>query len=474
MTTSELIHSLESIVGADNVLTDRSDLAMRENDARGPLGKALALVRPADAAEVAEIVRLAAREHIRLVPQGARTGLVGGGTADDSGAMLLLSLERLRQVIEIDVTNRTAHVSAGVPLSRLNDAAAEHGLFFPIDLGADPTIGGMVAANTGGARFLRYGDVRRNLLSVEFVTSEADARIERLGRDCWKQNDSLDLKHLVIGTSGSTGIVTAATVALQPLPAHSVTALLALTDAAAIGRLLVQFERSWGMLLTAFEGISLGAYEAALRHVPRLRRPFVVDPDHKFFLLIELSAGDAFDDQMLEDALGAGLQSFLDGHRPLIADVAVDRHDGLWGLRHAIPASLWAAGSVIACDVALRRGDVIRFRAAMIAEIERDYPSLTICDFGHVGDGGLHFNMVWSKDAGPMPWGLADDIRARVMAEVVEVYGGSFSAEHGVGPRNMVAYRRFTSPWVQLLAGKVQSLIAPTAVGRVAFGAERQ
>jgi FAD/FMN-containing dehydrogenase len=470
MTRDALVARLTAVVGAAHLLTDRADVAARDNDGRGAAGEALAVVRPGSAAEVAAIVAIAAEEGIRVVPQGARTGLVAGGTADDSGSMLLLSLERLTGLLEIDPVNRTARVGAGVALSQLNAAAAEHGLFFPIDLGADPSVGGMIAANTGGARFLRYGDVRRNLLAIELVSSAADSEVLHFGRDCWKQNDSVDLKQFAVGTGGTMGIVTAATLALQPRPAHMVTALLALSDAMAMDRLLVAFERDWGMLLTAFEGISPPAYEAALGHVPRLRRPFPESPDHRYFVLVELAAGAAFDAAMLEEALGNGIAPFMDGESAPVRDVVVDHHDGLWALRHAVPEGLRASGTVIGCDIALRRGEVAGFRAAMTAEILRDYPGIAVCDFGHVGDGGLHFNMVWPGEAGPMPAGLADELRMRVSEAVVERHGGSFSAEHGVGPRNIAAYQRFTPLPAQRLAGRLQSLFAPVPVGRVAFG----
>jgi FAD/FMN-containing dehydrogenase len=469
MSEPDLMARLVSLVGPAHVLTDPADLAARSNDGRGSAGRAFALVRPKDAAEVARVIAIAAQEGVRVIPQGARTGLVAAGAADESGTMLLLSLERLRQPLTIDPVNRTVHAGAGVALSQINAAAAAHGLFFPIDLGADPTVGGMIAANTGGARFLRYGDVRRNLLSLEVATSSPDSEVRRYGRDCWKQNDSVDLKQLFVGTSGAMGVVTAATLALQPQPIHAITALLALRDPMAIDRLVTAFERDWGMLLTAFEGISPLAYEAALSHVPRLRRPFPADASHPYYVLVELAAGAVFTAAMLEDALAAALGPFMEGGASIVADVAVDRHDGLWALRHAVPEGLRASGTVIGCDIALRRGDVAGFRRTMTDDVARRYPQLRVCDFGHIGDGGLHFNLVWPRDAGPMPRGLAEQVRMGIFEVVAEQYGGSFSAEHGVGPRNLAAYRRFTPLAAQRLAGEVQKLLAPIAIGRVNF-----
>lgn len=463
-----MIEALRGIVGTGHVVTDRVDLAGYDCDGRGSAGRAGALVRPRSVEEVAAVIALAAREKVRVVPQGARTGLVAGGVADESGSMLLLSLERLVEPLEIDPVNRTARVGAGVSLSRLNAAAGEHGLFFPIDLGADPTVGGMISANTGGARFFRYGDVRRNTLALELVVSSAEGHVLEFGRDCWKQNDGIDLKQMVIGAGGGLGVVTAATLALQPRPVHSVSALIALSDASAIEALLVAFELKWGMLLTAFEGISAGAYAAALAHLPRLRRPFAAS--HPYFVLIELSAGALLQSDQLEEMLVTGVAPFLEGVEPLVADVAVDHGGGLWALRHALSEGLRASGTVIGCDIALRRGDVATFRAEMIAELQRDHPQILICDFGHIGDGGLHFNLVWPHAAGAVPDGLADALRLRISTIVVERFGGSFSAEHGVGPRNIVGYRALTALPVQRLAGCVQSLFAPVPIGRVVYG----
>ena len=371
----------------------------------------------------------------------------------------------------IDPINRTATVDAGVRLSTLNAAAASHGLTFAIDLGADPSIGGMVAANTGGARFLRYGDVRRNLLGLDVVLADRLGSRIQLGGALWKDNSGLDLKQILVGSSGSLGVVTAATLALQPIPAASVSAMIALRDAKAAEVLLCALEAACGTLLTAFEGISPAAYEAALAHVPRLRRPFVAAAD--YFLLVELSAGNALPDEQLEAMLGDVLSPSMEGGGPIL-DVAVDRKDMLWAIRHAIPESLRALGFVIGCDIALRRGDVIDFRETIGAEIARNFPGLRLCDFGHVGDGGLHFNMVWPRENGVPPSGFLESVQAHVFAATVERYSGSFSAEHGIGPRNIAYYQRWTAPAEQALAGRIQSAFAPVGIGRVDFGSNER
>jgi len=469
---ADVISALEAIVGQDHVLTDASDLMSRDLDGRGSVGHSRAFVRPADAGQIAEILRFAAAAELRVIPQGARTGLVGAGAADDSGKMILLGLDRLNAAPYIDPPNRTATVEAGVPLSVLNAAAAEHGLFFPIDLGADPSVGGMIAANTGGARFLRYGDVRRNVLGLDVVLADREGTSLKLGGALWKDNSGLDLKQMLIGSSGALGIVTRATLALQPLPAVTVTALIALGDARSSEDLLLVLEDGCGSLLTAFEGLSPAAYEAALNHVPRLRRPFTAGKA-KYYVLVELSAGKAFNAEQLQEILGETLSPWFEREGGIL-DVAVDLGDALWAIRHAVPEGLRSLGHVIGCDIALRRGDVSEFRERVGAEILLAFPDLILCDFGHIGDGGLHFNMVWPRHCGTLPTGLAEQARLRVFAAVVEHYQGSFSAEHGIGPRNQTYYDRWTPREVQRLAGHIQSAFAPALFGRVRFGEENR
>ncbi len=379
---SALLDALTQTVGRANLLTDAGDLASYVSDGRGVTGVPLAVVRPANTEEVRRVMRQAAAAGVRLVPQGARTGLVAAGIAGAGADTLVLSLDRLAREPRIDPVNRTVEVDAGVRLSRLNEVAAEHGLFFPIDLGADPSIGGMVATNTGGARFLRYGDVRRNLMAIELVTAETQPRILQLGATLWKDNSALDLKQLFVGSSGSLGIVTAATLALAPKPAAMVTALVALDDADSAVKLLTVLEQSFGTLLTAFEGISGAALTAAFDHVKQLRDPFGGRrPDYS--VLIELSAGAAFDADLLEERLGAVLMPWFD--RGDIVDTAIDRGHDLWAIRHAVPEGLRASGHVVACDIALRRGDVMRFRKDLGARLEAIVPQLKLHDFGHIG-----------------------------------------------------------------------------------------
>ena len=466
---SDLLAELGRAIGFANILVDRDDLVRYESDGRQSAGSARAVLRPASAAEVSTILQLAARHGTNIVPQGARSGLVGAGVTDDGGESLILNLERLVNAPEVDVINRSVIADAGVLLSTINEAAGVHGLFFPIDLGADPSVGGMIGANAGGARFLRYGDVRRNLLGLEVVLADGEGTIVDLSNRLWKNNTGLDLKQLFTGASGSLGVITRATLALQPKPASQVTALVGLRDADAALELLMTLEARFCTLITAFEGMSAAALEAAFAHTPQLKNPFmaVLPP---YAVLIELSSGAVLGEEELETALGEALGDLMERPRSPILDVAIDRRGGLWAIRHAIPEGLRVAGHVVACDIALSRGDVMRFRAEALYEIGRCWPSLRVYDFGHIGDGGLHFNMVWPHTNGPLDQEMAAAVQEHIFTKAVEQFGGSFSAEHGIGPRNIRHYARFIPETVRRLAGDIQALVAPRGIGRVDFG----
>lgn len=466
-----LINRIAAIVGPAQVLTGAGDVASYSADGRGEAGGApLAVARPADSSEVSMLVRLAAETDLRIVVQGGRTGLVGAGMVSEAGGDLIVNLDRLASHIVVDAENRTATVDAGVRLSALNEAAAKHGLFFPIDLGADPSIGGMIAANTGGARLLRYGDMRANLMAVDYVEANAMGTLQTLGAPLWKNNIGLDLKHLLVGSGGSIGIITRATVALQRKPALQLTALIALRNPPAALMLLLALEDSFGTLLTAFEGISAPAMTAAIKHVRRLRAPFAEVPEYA--VLVELSAPAAFDADGLEERLAVVIERFMRDAAAPVLDVVLDHRERLWEIRHAVPEGLRAEGTVVACDIALRRGDVMRFRDDMQIRLAEATPNLIPHDFGHIGDGGLHYNLVWPKAAGTPTRAMIDRARAIIFDAVVGEYGGSFSAEHGIGPRNIRQYARFVPAEQRRLAGSIQQLMAPMPLGRVDFGVE--
>lgn len=463
--------ALQRIVGERGLLRG-VDMAAYEQGARYGQGRALCVVRPASTEEVSAVLRLCAAQRVRVLPQGANTGLVGASSPDASGRQVVLSLGRLRSRCEIDALNRSVAVDAGLTLQELNTQLEAHGLWFPVDLGANPSIGGMVAANTGGTRLIRYGDVRHNLLALEVVLFEPPGQVLRLGSALRKNNTGHDLKQLFVGTSGASGVITQATLEVHPLPRQSATALVVPGSDTAVGELLQALELELGDYLAAFEGMSSAAMSAAIDHVPTLRNPFAPEPLPEFAILIELEAGAA------AAATGTSLQDMLDRfleaqfERGTIVNAALGNASALWQLRHALSEGARALGRPVAFDVSVPRARIMAFRRAALAVLEVEHPHLRVVDFGHIADGGMHFNVIWPHDAVPAyDADAVQSLRDRLYALVVDEFNGSFSAEHGIGIHNLRYYRRYTAPVAMALADGIRQLLDPMYLcGAVDFG----
>lgn len=464
MTQSDRNAALAEIVGPGGLLTSGDDLARFETDARdGSRGRAAFVVLPRTTEQVARIVAYCVRHEIAMVAQSGNTGLVGASIPDKSGAQGVVSFERLTARLEIDAANRTVTVGAGVRLSALNEALAAHDLTLPIDLGADPCVGGMVASNTGGARFLRYGDVRKHVLGLEAVLLDSNGTVLDMLSALRKNNTGLDAKQIFVGTGGRFGFVTAAVFEVHRRPKASAAALLVPRDAEAAIELLGLFEAQAGAELTAFEGMSRNAVTAALDHVRGLRNPFGQEAIPEFSILVELSCtrADAQGEPTLDERLLAILEDAWQMPAAPLANAIVGAPEELWRLRHSLTEGLRARGRVIAFDVAFARGDVMRFRAQLTGELAVRYPALEICDFGHVGDGGLHFNLVEPRGVGePLTPAQIDELRGFVVARVVDGFGGSFSAEHGIGPKNRAFYERHVSPAARRVGDGIEAALA--------------
>lgn len=459
---SDLFQTLERVVGAGNVLTSDVDKARYEEDWRYDNGRALCVVRPADTAQVSAVIKLCAERKVRVVPQGAATGLVGASVPDQSGMQIVLSLERLNRITVIDPINKTANVGAGVLLSSLNAQAAAHGLFFPIDLGADPTIGGMVAANTGGSRLIRYGDVRRNLLGLEVV--DGNGRIYNLLKGLRKDNTGLDLKQVFIGTGGAFGVVTAVVVALAPVPAQTATVLAVPRTFEDINTILLDLEREFGSLLTSFEGMSRNAMDCAIRNVANTPNPFG-GAIPEYALLIELSSQTGEEEPSLEDRLiSFVMERYDEGGAQPITEAVTGKAEGLWALRHHISEGLRHDGKVIGLDISAPRSSLQAFKKEAKSLLKKDFPLLKLCDFGHCGDGSDHFNLVWTAEAGLYDPAKAQAAREAIYELLVRSYGGSFSAEHGIGPANQAYYHRYVPQEAQEAASQLKALFDPAGI----------
>ena len=466
------IDALKSLLGEKGLFTEATDMEAYETGARYDRGSAAFVARPATTQEVSAVVSCCVKNGIVLVPQSGNTGLVSGSTPDASGQQGVLSLDRLIAPFEFDRVNRTVKAGAGLRLSDLNNKLEASGLFFPIDLGADPRLGGMIATNTGGSRFLRYGDVRRNTLGLTVVLADEAGTVLDLSSDLRKNNTGVDWKQLFIGTSGAFGIVTECVLNLEPAPKQSATALLVPTSDEQVATLLVAMEDALGSYLSAFEGMSGNAVRAALDHVPSLRNPFQggIVPDFVILAEVSRSSLPREGEQPLDAVLEEVLAAIWEREDAPLADAFVGPPHEIWALRHALSEGVKHSGRLIAFDLSFRRGDIMPFLDHMKTEMPNHFEDVTICDFGHIGDGGVHFNLVVAKDD-PR---LADpdfemDLRDWVFTVAVEQFGGSFSAEHAIGRKNQSFYDKYTPEEIRKLAAGLKSITSPGPLGAMTF-----
>lgn len=441
--STELLATLANRLGPGGLLEAPADRAAYERGWRYGQGTALAIARPRNPEQVAEIFRDADRAGVRVQPMGANTGLVGASNPDASGTQLVVSFERMSQTIELCTDNRSVLVDAGVTLSQLNGALEDAGLFFPIDLGADPQVGGMIATNTGGTRLLRYGAVRDHVLGLEVILPDGTvwSDLSQLRKD----NRGLDWKHLFIGTSGVYGVVTRAVLSLEPRPRQTSTAWAALPDGEGALKLLDHLERELGEFLSSYEVLSRDALEITLRRGSGVRSPFE-DELPPYAALLELTTPLRPSVLDLDAAMLTSLEHFLTANEDAVRDIVPQPPSGAWHLRHQVSESLSQEGHVLALDVSVPRGRIADFTSRVREHLRTLEEPVRAADFGHWGDGGTHLNLVWNPDQVTDGTSLRDRLQTEVYDLCVHEFGGSFSAEHGVGPHNQTHYDRLTHP----------------------------
>ncbi|WP_076998131.1 FAD-binding oxidoreductase [Variovorax sp. KK3] len=432
--TPGLLDALRRIVGANHVLTE-GDLSAWEQDWRRRVrGKALAVVRPASTAEVAAVVKACAAAGTPIVPQGGNTSMAVGGVPDDSGREIVLSLQRMNAVRGIDQANLTVTVEAGCVLQVLQQTAEQAGFLFPLSLAAEGscTIGGNLATNAGGTQVVRYGNARDLCLGLEVVTPHGEIWEGTTGLR--KDNTGYDLRDLMIGSEGTLGIITAATMKLYPLPAATLTAWAAVPSLQHAVTLLGMAHQRLGAALTGFEVMGRFALSLVGRHMPQLRVPFVENEDVPYCVLLENSDSESEDharsrfEALLEAAFDDGCVSDA-----VVAENLSQSHQ-LWHARESIPLAQAEEGLNIKHDISIAVSRIPAFVAETDALLQREVPGVRLVNFGHLGDGNLHYN-VQAPEGGDDRSFLADHEQRinTLVYDAVEKFGGSFSAEHGIG-----------------------------------------
>ncbi len=459
-----LIDALRQLLGDAHVLVPGAlpdtELTPYQQDWRKRYnGRALAVVRPGTTGEVAAVVKLASAHGVSVVPQGGNTGLVGGGVPDDSGTQLLLSLRRMQKVRQLDAANLTLTVDAGCVLQQVQDTARQAGLLFPLSLAAEGscTIGGNLSTNAGGTQVLRYGNARELCLGLEVVTAEGEIWDGLSGLR--KDNTGYDLRDLFIGAEGTLGIITAATLKLFPQPRARMTALAACESLSATVALLSMAQSRCGATLTGFEVMNAQSLGLVAKHFPQLAQPLGT---RAWTVLLELSdnEGETHAREQFEGVLSQALE---DG---VIEDAAVaeslSQSQSMWHLRESIPLAQSEEGLNIKHDIALPVSRIPAFVSACDALLAEQFPGSRLVNFGHLGDGNLHYNV-----QSPEGVSAAEFLRTHeaavnaVVYDQVMAHGGSISAEHGIGQLKREELAQRKSPVALALMRQIKQALDP-------------
>ena len=423
-------------------------------------GKALGVAAPGTAEEVAAILRLCSETGTPVIPYGGGTGLVGGQLAEEGAAPLILSLERMRAIRSFDVEAGTMTVEAGVILQEIHATAEAQGWISPLTLASQGSarLGGLLATNAGGVNVLRYGNARDLVLGVEAVL--ADGTVINTLSPLRKNNMGYDLRHLLIGSEGTLGVITAASLRLFPKYARQGAAMMVVPSPEAALTLFKMAQARAGDALSAFELISQQGLLFLDAMGPETRQPFDARPD--WICLIDLGMGAGGDPEAALEALFA--DAFEAG---LVSDGVIAQSDGqraeFWALRENIPEANRRIGAISSHDISVPVALVPRFIAEAPARIGAVGEFRLNC-FGHMGDGNLHYNVF------PMPGKSSadhDNQRSaikRAVHDLVDELGGSVSAEHGVGRLKVDDLERYGDPGKLVAMRAIKAALDPKGI----------
>lgn len=451
--SSQFLQQLQEWSVSHSILFDDDTDTYCVDQRRRYQGHTLAVARPNSVQQLAQIVQLCAQYRIAIVPQGGNTSLCGAATPEQTGQNIIVSFERLNQLIEVDADNNTITVDAGVTLQQVQQAALAANRLFPANWAAAGScqIGGALATNAGGVNVLRYGNMRELTLGLEVVL--ADGTIWNGLRGLRKDNTGYDLKQLFVGAEGTLGLISRAVLRLYPLPTAHATALVAVESPAQAVSLLRDLQAKVSDRITSFELISRPCLTLLHQHFPQLASPFSEAPE--WSVLLELSDGG--DNEHLFELLATILYEAGFEH----AYVAQNQRQAasFWALREHIPEAQRIEGVSIKHDISLPVGAIPQFLAESQSQILAQYPDANIVAFGHLGDGNLHYNLFLS-DKTAFVYQQEAAINA-IVYRLVAQYNGSISAEHGIGQLKKSTLSEYRSQTELLLMKGIKQTLDP-------------
>lgn len=461
MDSAAFLTEAEALLGARGLTRDAELMSPWLTDWRGRFtGRALALAQPADSAQLAALVKLCARHGVPIVPQGGNSGMCGGATPDESGRALLLSLRRMDRIEPIDPSARQVTCGAGVVLEVLHQAAEAVGLRFPLSLGGkgSATVGGLVSTNAGGTQVLRHGSMRALVLGLEAVL--ADGSVLSTLHPLKKDNRGFDLKQVLIGSEGTLGIVTAATLRLVPAVAERVVVWAGVASLHQARQLLLACEDSLGAAVEGFEIVPAASLAAVLDYVPGAKAP--LDGVHAWHALIEIVA-DAAGATTLRDRVEQAMAMVFE--RGLAEDAVLSANESqaqaLWLLRESVPLAERAKGQAVQHDISVPVEAMPAFIDAAVPAIEAAFPGVEAVAFGHLGDGNVHFHVIAPAGA-TTEWQIETGKQISAMVhDLVVQWHGSISAEHGIGQLKRAELERVGDPVALALMRRIKAALDP-------------
>jgi len=461
---ADALERFRRIVGPKGWTTDVHDMAPHLEDWRKAYsGEAAMVLRPRTTDEVRRIVKTANEFNIALVPQGGNTSLVGGSVPDGSGNAVVVSMTRMRTIRKVDPLNFTITVDAGLTLAEIQEEAAKAGRLFPLSLGAEGTaeIGGAISTNAGGVNVLKYGNTRDLVLGLEAILPNGDVFEDLTGLR--KDNTGYDLKQLIIGAEGTLGIVTAATLKLFPTIKASATAMAAVPSPKAAVELLSLAREASSDHVTSFEIISRSALSLVFDQLPGTSDP--LSKPYEWYVLIELGSPRSHDllRRRLEDVLTTAFDQNLVLDGALAANVG--QAQTLWHIRHSISEAEKKEGEpAVKHDISVPVSQIPAFVNKAEQQLKALSPDIRLIVFGHIGDGNLHYNIQrWPQieldDFVELKPKLTDIVYA-----LVAEFGGSISAEHGIGQLKRDALRSIKSPETMAAMQAVKQALDPKGI----------